>query len=62
LRGTREPSDIAYYPRSNKVYFRGVGLMARIERLDYWDGEADRPVCSTRWQTRPPRRRPPSRL
>jgi len=41
LRGTREPSDIAYYPRSNKVYFRGVGLMARIERLDYWDGEAD---------------------
>lgn len=41
LYGTREPNDIAYYPRSNKVYFRGVGLMARIERLDYWDGEAD---------------------
>jgi uncharacterized cupin superfamily protein len=37
--GTREPNDIAYYPRSNKVYFRGVGLMARVERLDYWDGE-----------------------
>jgi uncharacterized cupin superfamily protein len=37
--GTREPSDIAYYPRSNKIYFRGVGVMARLEKLDYWDGE-----------------------
>jgi uncharacterized cupin superfamily protein len=37
--GTREPNDIAYYPRSNKIYFRGVGVMARLERLDYWDGE-----------------------
>jgi len=37
--GTREPNDIAYYPRSNKVYFRGVGLMTRVEQLDYWDGE-----------------------
>ena len=33
--GTREPNDIAYYPRSNKVYFRGVGLMTRLEQLDY---------------------------
>jgi uncharacterized cupin superfamily protein len=39
--GTREPNDIAYYPRSNKVYFRGVGLMTRVERLDYWDGEEE---------------------
>jgi uncharacterized cupin superfamily protein len=37
--GTREPNDIAYYPRSGKVYFRGVGLMTRLEHLDYWDGE-----------------------
>jgi uncharacterized cupin superfamily protein len=37
--GTREPNDIAYYPRSNKFYLRGIGLMARIQRLDYWDGE-----------------------
>ena len=36
-----EPNDIAYYPRSNKVYFRGIGLMARVDRLGYWDGEAD---------------------
>ena len=38
--GTREPNDIAYYPRSQKIYFRGVGLMTRVEKLDYWDGEA----------------------
>ena len=37
--GTRDPNDIAYYPRSNKIYFRGVGVMTRVERLDYWDGE-----------------------
>jgi uncharacterized cupin superfamily protein len=41
--GTREPNDIAYYPRSNKVYFRGVGLIARVEPLDYWDGEPEPP-------------------
>jgi uncharacterized cupin superfamily protein len=39
--GTREPNDIAYYPRSNKVYFRGVGLITRVDQLDYWDGEGD---------------------
>jgi len=38
--GTRERNDIAYYPRSNKIYWRGVGVMARVEKLDYWDGEA----------------------
>jgi uncharacterized cupin superfamily protein len=39
--GTREPNDIAYYPRSNKVFFRGVGLMTRLENLAYGDGEPD---------------------
>jgi uncharacterized cupin superfamily protein len=39
--GTRDPNDIAYYPRSNKLNFRGVGVIIRAERLDYWDGEAD---------------------
>ena len=38
--GTREPNDIAYYPRSGKLNFRGVGVITRIEKLDYWDGEA----------------------
>jgi uncharacterized cupin superfamily protein len=38
--GTRDPNDICYYPRSDKIYFRGVGVMTRVPRLDYWDGEA----------------------
>ena len=25
--------------RSNKIAFRGVHVIARLERLDYWDGE-----------------------
>ena len=37
--GTRERGDVCYYPRSNKIAFRGVGAIARLERLDYWDGE-----------------------
>jgi uncharacterized cupin superfamily protein len=37
--GTREANDIAWYPRSNKIYWRGVGVMGRIEQLDYFDGE-----------------------
>jgi uncharacterized cupin superfamily protein len=37
--GMRDPGDVAYYPRSGKVAFRGVGLIGRLERLDYWDGE-----------------------
>jgi uncharacterized cupin superfamily protein len=37
--GTRDPGDVCYYPRSNKVAFRGIGLIGRLERLDYWDGE-----------------------
>lgn len=37
--GTREPNDVVYYPRSGKVSLRGVGVIGRIERLDYWDGE-----------------------
>ncbi len=37
--GPRDPSDVCYYPRSGKLAFRGVGVVGRIERLDYWDGE-----------------------
>lgn len=37
--GTRKPNDICYFPRSNKIYWRGVGLIARVEALGYWDGE-----------------------
>ena len=37
--GTRKPNDIAYYPRSRKVFFRGLGVIGRVEHLEYWDGE-----------------------
>jgi uncharacterized cupin superfamily protein len=37
--GMRHPGDVCYYPRSGKVAFRGIGLIGRLERLDYWDGE-----------------------
>ena len=39
--GTNPPNDICYYPRSNKIYWRGVGVIGRIESLHYRDGEPD---------------------
>ena len=39
--GTRDPNDIAYYPHSNKINFRGVGLIARLDALEYADGETE---------------------
>jgi uncharacterized cupin superfamily protein len=39
--GTRRPNDMAWYPRSNKIYWRGLGVIGRIESLDYFDGEPD---------------------
>jgi uncharacterized cupin superfamily protein len=35
----RDPNDICFYPRSNKVSIRGVRAIFRGERVDYWDGE-----------------------
>jgi len=37
--GTRDPRDVTFYPRSGKVNIRGIGLIGRLEPLDYWDGE-----------------------
>ena len=37
--GTRRPEDVCYYPRSGKISFRGVGVIGRIDPVDYWDGE-----------------------
>lgn len=37
--GTREPNDIGWFPRSRKIFIRGVGVIGRIETLDYFDGE-----------------------
>lgn len=41
--GWRDTNDITYYPRSNKIAFRGIGLITRLEPLGYWDGEPERP-------------------
>lgn len=37
--GLRDNRDMAYYPRSGKVYISGLGVVGRIEQLDFWDGE-----------------------
>jgi uncharacterized cupin superfamily protein len=37
--GTREPNDVVWYPDSRKVNLRGIGIKARLDPLDYWDGE-----------------------
>jgi uncharacterized cupin superfamily protein len=39
--GTRKPNDMAWYPRSNKIAWRGLGVIGRIEALEYADGEPD---------------------
>lgn len=37
--GDLPPNDICFYPRSGKISFRGVGVIGRIEPLEYWEGE-----------------------
>jgi uncharacterized cupin superfamily protein len=37
--GTRDPNDMCWYPRSRKISWRGLGVIGRIESLDYYDGE-----------------------
>ena len=39
LYGTRDKNDVCWYPRSKKMFWRGVGVIGRIETLDYFDGE-----------------------
>ena len=36
--GTYDPRDVAWYPEAGKINFRGLGLTARVELLDYWEG------------------------
>jgi uncharacterized cupin superfamily protein len=31
--GTREPNDITYYPQSNEIFWRGVGVIGRADAL-----------------------------
>lgn len=37
--GTRDPNDIAYKARSGKIMIRGVGVIGRIEQLDWMSGD-----------------------
>ena len=39
--GTRDEDEVVYYPRSQKIFFRGLGVMVRVEHLPYMDGEED---------------------
>jgi uncharacterized cupin superfamily protein len=36
---TIDSSDTTYFPDSNKVNLRYLGVMLRVEPVDYWDGE-----------------------
>lgn len=37
--GMRDPNDVVWYPDSRKVNLRGIGIKARLEPLEFWDGE-----------------------
>ena len=37
--GDRDTNDQIWYPRSQKIWFSGLGVIGRVERTDYWDGE-----------------------
>jgi uncharacterized cupin superfamily protein len=37
--GTREPNDLAWNPRSRTIKFRGLGVVGRIEPVDFLDVE-----------------------
>ncbi len=37
--GNRDIRDQIWYPRSQKIWFSGLGVGGRLERLDLWDGE-----------------------
>ncbi|HUK98400.1 MAG TPA: cupin domain-containing protein [Gaiellaceae bacterium] len=39
--GTNPANDICFYPRSNKILWGGIGVMARVEPVAYGDGEPD---------------------
>jgi uncharacterized cupin superfamily protein len=37
--GTRDSNDMCWYPRSSKIAWRGLGVIGRIEKLEYFVGE-----------------------
>ena len=50
--GDRIADDMCYYPRSNKISFGFAGLIGRLEKLDYWDGEGTRRAAKPRGRRR----------
>jgi uncharacterized cupin superfamily protein len=38
--GTRKPGDLCFYPRSNTIGFRGLGVLVRVEPVPYPDDDA----------------------
>jgi uncharacterized cupin superfamily protein len=36
--GTREPSDMCFYPQSGRVSLRGLGIALRSPEIDYLPG------------------------
>src|SRR4029079_7612502 len=53
--GTRKPNDMCWYPRSRKIAWRGLGVIGRIEVLDYYDGEPEDEPKSVSSGSRAPR-------
>lgn len=37
--GTRDPNDMAYKPRTGKIYIRGLGVVAKLEQVDWTEGD-----------------------
>jgi uncharacterized cupin superfamily protein len=37
--GSLERGDACYFPRSGKIALRGLGVVGRLEAVDYWEGE-----------------------
>jgi uncharacterized cupin superfamily protein len=38
--GTRKPNDMCFYPRSNTIGFRGLGVIAHVDPVPYPHGDA----------------------
>ena len=39
--GTRDMDEVVYYPRSKKIFFRGLGVITRVEHVPYLEGEEE---------------------
>jgi uncharacterized cupin superfamily protein len=39
--GTRDKDEVVYYPRSQRIFFRGLGVIVRAEHVQHLEGEDD---------------------